>query len=388
MPRSEAIQPAKAVTRGPKHHFFGYYEKTPWDATGRYMLGTETDFMGRPPEPDDEAVVGLIDTAQNNAWQPLARTRAWHWQLGCSLQWLPGDPARKIIYNVRRDGSFRSVIHDIESSKTRELSRPIYALNPETESALSVNFARLNDTRPGYGYVGLRDPWHDDPCPEEDGVYTLDLGTGESALILSLARAAALDPRPDMEGRKHWFNHVQISPCGTRFAVLHRWRATEGKWTTRLLVARPDGSGLRCLADDDMVSHYDWRDEERLLAWARREGVGERYFLFNVRTGEAQVIGEGTLQRDGHCSYSPDRRWILTDEYFGADRMRPLILYRPEDDLRVDIGRFYAPPGLDGACRCDLHPRWSRDGRQVCIDSAHEGTRQIYTLDVSEIIER
>ena len=29
---------AKAVTKGPKHHFFGYYDKTPWDKTGRYLL--------------------------------------------------------------------------------------------------------------------------------------------------------------------------------------------------------------------------------------------------------------------------------------------------------------------------------------------------------------
>jgi hypothetical protein len=52
---------------------------------------------------------------------------------------------------------------------------------------------------------------------------------------------------------------------------------------------------------------------------------------------------------------------------------------------RIDIGRFYSPPSLEGPLRCDLHPRWSRDGRRLSIDSAHTGERQIYSIDVSPI---
>jgi putative transposase len=43
---------------------------------------------------------------------------------------------------------------------------------------------------------------------------------------------------------------------------------------------------------------------------------------------------------------------------------------------------------LEEENRCDLHPRWSPDGRQVCIDSAHEGERQMYIVDVSELVDR
>jgi Tol biopolymer transport system component len=66
--------------------------------------------------------------------------------------------------------------------------------------------------------------------------------------------------------------------------------------------------------------------------------------------------------------------------------MRTLILYRPSDGYRLDIGRFFAPRELDGEIRCDLHPRWSRDGQKICFDSVHEGHRQIYVVDVSEIV--
>ena len=57
--------PIRAITRGPCHHFFGYYDKTPWDATGRYILALEVPFMDRPPGPDDRAIIGLVDREQN-----------------------------------------------------------------------------------------------------------------------------------------------------------------------------------------------------------------------------------------------------------------------------------------------------------------------------------
>jgi hypothetical protein len=36
--------------------------------------------------------------------------------------------------------------------------------------------------------------------------------------------------------------------------------------------------------------------------------------------------------------------------------------------------------------RCDLHPRFSRDGRSVVIDSPYTGGRQLHLMDVSAII--
>ena len=33
----------RALTRGPKYHWFGYYDKLQFDPTGRYVLGMEVD---------------------------------------------------------------------------------------------------------------------------------------------------------------------------------------------------------------------------------------------------------------------------------------------------------------------------------------------------------
>ena len=52
---------ARAVTRGPKFHWFGYYDKCPWSADGRLMLAMEVDFMDRSATAEDSIRVGVID---------------------------------------------------------------------------------------------------------------------------------------------------------------------------------------------------------------------------------------------------------------------------------------------------------------------------------------
>jgi len=108
MPDETHYLPAEVVTRERKHHFFGYYGKTPWDATGCCLPGLAVDLPDRLPGPGDEAVVGLMDTEENYAWRPLDSTRAWHRQLGAMLQWTRDDPERSVV--CKADGNRRTDI--------------------------------------------------------------------------------------------------------------------------------------------------------------------------------------------------------------------------------------------------------------------------------------
>ena len=85
------LPPTRAVTRGPKFHWFGYYDKWQFDASGRYVLGMEVDFEHRSPAPGDTIRVGMVDLEDGGRWTELGRTSAWNWQQGCMLQWVPGS---------------------------------------------------------------------------------------------------------------------------------------------------------------------------------------------------------------------------------------------------------------------------------------------------------
>ena len=377
---------ARRITPKGKNHLFGYYEKTPWDPTGRHMLALETELYDRIPSVNDPAVIGLVDRQDGNAWRPITETRAWNWQQGCQAQWLPGE-GRRVIYNDYDGQRLVSVILDVDSGERRTLPRPIYAVSPRGDVAVTLNFARFLWTRPVCGYAGVSDPWEGQPHPDDDGIYRMDLETGESELIVSLGQMAALEPRDDMAGANHWLNHLMFNTDGSRFMLFHRWIVPGERRVTRLYTANADGSDLHCVADDDMTSHCDWKDERTILAWARQHDVGNRFYSFTDQSRERSIVGEGILTRDGHCTYSPDRRWILADTYPNkSDPHRVVYLYDPAEKRRVEIARVYSPPALTAEIRCDLHPRWSRDGTEVCFDSAHEGDRQMYVVDVGEIV--
>ena len=192
---------------------------------------------------------------------------------------------------------------------------------------------------------------------------------------------------PETPQGKHWLNHLLFNPDGTRFIFLHRAHIEKDKEprVTKMHTANLDGSGLHTVANFHMVSHFIWRDPEHILAWAREPDQGNHFFLYQDQTDVRRIIGEGELTRDGHCTYSPDGQWILLDTYPGQDRMQSLFLYHAETGQRHELGRFYLKRPSESEFRCDLHPRWSRDGRYITIDSMHEGDRrQIYLLDVSQ----
>jgi len=387
-PTFTAHVPIRAITQGPKGHWFAYYDKIQFDETNHYVLAMEVDFQDRTPTPDDVIKLGMVDIEGSDQWIPFAESRAWSWQQGCMLQWLPGSK-KQVIYNDRDGDHYISVIQDVFTGEKRVLPKAIYAVSPTGKLAVGTNFARIDDTRPGYGYKGVVDPGADDLHPDNDGLYVLNLETGESKLLFSYDQIAAIPQDMETPG-KHWFNHLLFNTDGTRFIFLHRAYKKgikEGGWATRMFTAAPDGAGLYCVADHGMVSHFIWKNPKQILAWSTEPQPGNRFHLYDDQTDKVEVIGDGILTHDGHCTYSPGGQWILTDGYPSKERMQPLMLFRPADSKLVVIGAFYLPPEHKGEFRCDLHPRWSRNGKYITIDSMHEGdVRQVYLLDVSEIV--
>lgn len=338
---------------------------------------------GPPPTADDVATIGMSDL-KSGEYVRLTQTRAFNWQQGAMLYWLPTDPDRRILFNHRIEGRFVSAMLDAFSRERRVVGRAIRDVGLGGRLALGLNFARLAQTRPGYGYVGLPDPHQQELHPAEDGVYVVELATGNEWLAVSIREVYDYLGRPDdMGSARLWFNHTMLNPSETRFVFLVRWRPEEGVgWKTLMFAANPDGSDLKLVLGDGMVSHFDWRNDEEILAWTRIGGQGDRFYLVNERTGQHRIIGAAHLTQDGHCSYSHNGRWILTDTYpHPESHLRTLKVYLPDEGREVVLGRLASPPPFVGQIRCDLHPRWSRDDRRICFDSVHEGHRQVYVID-------
>lgn len=416
-----------AVSSGPVGHFFGYYDINPWDADEKRLLGHRVLEPQRFPDSGDEVQLGIFDlTKTPPSFEAITATTAWNYQQGAMFQWVALGVDR-VVYNNLQDGQARGMLRSLSDDTEVVLSRPIAALSRDGSQALSLNFGRLTWARPGYGYLGLDDPYADEKLPTDDGVFGVDMRTGDSRLLLSLPEIADVGRSPDMDQAQHFVNHLGFNPSGERICFIHLYKLPNGDVRSRLMVAANDGRDPRVLIRG-MTSHYTWLSDRALLCWAgdRRlldsgSGSGsqgtrgwrryvpvdrlkrlyrmmgkprwlmyrimsDRYYIFDVETGRRSVLGEGVLMQDGHCTVSPNGRWVCVDTYPDARRQVRLGLYDLHNNRYHPVLRLHSPPELEDEIRCDLHPRWSPTGRQLCIDSAHTGIRQIYTIDVSGIV--
>ena len=349
------------------------------------MVCLESDFPDRPPGRDDVARVGVVEVATGE-FHLLAETRAWNLQQGSMLHWLPTDADRVITYNDRQGDRHVAVALDVQTGVKRVLPRPIAGISPDGEKAASLNYARLKSLRPVVGYAGLPDLFANQAHPVDDGVYMIELATGEAELAVSYQQVYEfLGRRPEMDEHNIWFNHVVFNTDGTRFCFVNRWNrpGVEIAHTT-LLTADVDGGNLRCVTDYG-ASHFAWRTPTEMIGWVTMK-EGPNHYRINDAAGEYEVLRPDILTKNGHMSFTRDGRWMLTDTGPDAENLRTVYLWDMVEERQVILGKFLSPQPFRGEIRCDPHPRWSRDERQISFDSIHEGTRQVYVVDVSSVV--
>ncbi len=413
--------PCRRVGAGEQHYFFGYYNKTNWDRSGRYLLANQVSMMDAPLTPDLAARVGYFDLENGDIFTVVGETTAWNWQMGCQLQWLDGVPGRKVIYNVRTASSttrypgFGSVICDVDTGETLSLPMPVYVVAPNSSYALCIDYRRLYVTHETIGYSEPTPPGRLAKYPGSDGIHRMDLRSGRSELVTSYQALRNFHPRESMEQAIHWVSHIEINPSSNRVLFLHRWTERvkdETCFLHRLITMNPDGSDMRLLECSDhplpqlqkhfdptkvgtfdyekseyQISHPLWQSDKRIIVWGPHAGRIHYHLYTDDDDGAVEVVGDGVLTENGHMTFSPvDSRWLLSDTYpDSSTNKRALFLFDMAGGKRIDVGHFYTDPHLKKENRCDLHPRWRRDGKMICIDSVHESARQLYIVDVSSL---
>lgn len=363
-------------------YFYGYYDKSPWDKTDRYMICLRVKQAYKSVAPKEEAEIVIIDTKNNNKVIKIARTSAWNVQQGCMAQWLGPDYSERIIYNDFRSGKHCSVIFNVKLNKEEKiLSLPIYDISKDGKFALSLDFSRLHRLRKGYGYSNIPDKTKDELCPNKTCIWKINIDTNEVEELFKYTDFAEFEPKETMVGAEHKVNHIMISPNGKRFMVLHRW-FKNGRKNTRLVTVNCDGTDMYNLSDDVFVSHCYWKNDEEILSFLRKKETGDHYYLMKDKTEHYEMFWP-ELNTDGHCSYSPDKKLIITDTYPNRKRLAYVFVCKENGEAKR-IASVFAPFRYDNDVRCDLHPRWSNNGDMVCIDSVHNGKRGLYVIQINE----
>lgn len=371
---SEPIQ----ITNSDKEHLFAsYYGINSFSKSQKYATVLETDIKFSLPTEDQPATLGLVDL-ETYEFIPLTETRAWNFQQGCMAHWLGTFPDSLIIYNDLRNGKFVSIVFNVHTKEeVKMLPYPVSAVAPDGKKAISINFSRLRITRSDYGYGGEgQDKRADVQFPADDGIFVMDLETGESTLIVSIADIKDMVPEIPEEGIEY-FNHTLFSRDGSK--VFWLARAIPNRNTTAFTV-NTDGTNLqRSFPDGWGGSHFDWLSGDELMITAEYEATQYAHILFTVGEQNYKRLGKGLLDYDGHGTFSPDGKWMVTDTY-PRDPLREQKIYLMdmESEAILSLGRFVEPEEFRGHWRCDIHCRWSPNGDIIGFNSTHTGSRQVY----------
>ena len=118
-----------------------------------------------------------------------------------------------------------AVILSLETMEERVLPMAVYTVAADGRIALTLDFSRLYNLRPGYGYYNVPEKTKGIPLPDTTAIWKINLDTGEISDLLKYTDFAHFEPRPEMLGKEvvHKVNHIMLSPNGTRFIVLYRW---------------------------------------------------------------------------------------------------------------------------------------------------------------------
>ncbi|MBQ9099166.1 MAG: hypothetical protein IJY50_07035 [Clostridia bacterium] len=358
------------------HYFFGYYDLPATDLQGRHLCH-RVSFMDRLPEPEDVAELGWV---KDGVFTPFATTTAWNFQQGALLQF-HGQKNDTVLYNSVQNGRFCTVTQDLATGEKRYTDRAAAAVSEDGKWGLGINFGRIFAFRPGYGYAGFVDENADVKAPGDDGVFLIDMESGSSRLLVSYAELASLsgfDP-----AKKILVNHINFSPdCDHYVMLLRDFPLPDQKgWSTTLVLGDTKGN-CQAVLTNTMVSHYRWVNEQDLVAYCCIDGRHSMY-LIHMKTGAYEELHTPYFCRKGiadiHCNAVHNGKYIIGDGY-PVEGYRYMIAYNRETGASKTLfgAATVIPPVID--IRCDLHARFSADGKWITYDTTENGKRQMAAI--------
>ena len=383
------------ITFGPKHHFFGYIGQSqtiPWNASGRYILALRVGFHDHMPEPHEAAEIVLIDTARGNRIVPVGQTRAWNFQQGTMFYWNPASAETQFFFNDRdpRTNKIYIVLFDVQEWKRVHEYR--YPDTPIGNSGvvqgggafLGINYGRLARLRRVTGYPEAFDWTAGQNAPDNDGIFLVDVRSGEKQLLVSFRELAELVRpwNPDVDKASLYINHTLWNRGDDRIYFFLRGRyKSSSMWVNVPCTIKPDGTGLT-VHSTFIGGHPEWAEGYLIIGTE-----GNRQVLYDV--DKKEIVGQlGPPDvfpyPEGDIALSPDGNWFVNG-FASEDRKNYYTVLRWSDGAHVRTGSFSRGPYRRGDLRIDPAPRWNRTNDAILVPGwTDDGTRQLFIIRIRE----
>lgn len=374
----KTLYPMSVVDESSDSSFFGYYDKSPENDNGDKIIYYITTYDTKKAPNIDNPIEIVLKCLKTNTLRVIDKTYAYNWQQGSKMMWLNNE---KFIYNIysKELNEYKSKIYNTRVDSYLTLDLPIYDCF-EDKTAYCINYSRLMDLRPDYGYRNIK-PVINYENYENDGIFKLSIIDNNYSLLISLKQLIELNPLSSMQGAKHKVNHIMISPDGTKLMFMHRWLSKSGKRYDRLLVSNSNHGEFKIVSDGGMVSHCCWKDNDTIVGYLRYNNVDGFYKIDLVDLSFSKLSNNLDRFSDGHPTFNSND--MVFDSYPDRSRMKKLYSYNSNDDKVILLGEFFEPFKFYNESRCDLHPRFNKNKSAIYIDSVHSGKRKLYKLNLN-----
>lgn len=378
------------ITFGPNNHFFGYIGHAgtmPWNGTGRYILAMRTTFQDHMPEAGEAADIVLIDTENEYAVEKIEETCGWNPQQGTMFYWNPDAADTQFFFNDRDPETHRifTVLYDIEKRervKEYRYDDVAFANGGVCQTGgyfTGINYARMARLRMVTGYKGTFDWTEGVEHPEDDGIFKVNIASGEKTVLVSFAQLRdALIADGHTEVSALFINHTLWNRDGDRIYFYARggWDGNEGPKINQPFTVNADGSGLT-LQRGFIGGHPEWEMGHRAIG-----GQDDKLVIYDTDSQEVvdQIADPTIIEKPGGDSaLSPDGNWIVTG--YGKNGHNMWVVYRRTDGAWIRTPAYDQRPYVKGDLRSDPGPLWNRDGSKILFPSlVADGSRQLHII--------
>jgi hypothetical protein len=397
------LAPVTIVTPEDGDFVHTYFDVTPFSPSGRYMVTSKLPFQDHLPELGVTAEVCVIDLKEQTI-ETVYSTKTWGFQTGTNAQW--GKSDRYVYTNDLIDGKAVMIQIDLENGETKAFSSSMYNIARNGEYGIGFPLELLNATQQGYG---MPSPEVDNPTTlteeahKDEGLWRTNLKTGKSELLYSLYDIASNVPEPmPKPGGTFYFWHSKYNRQCTRImqvlrCIYHGFDGGSDR-NAMLFTTDADGKNIKFTQHDPVWAyptggHPNWHPDGEHIIRNMYYNDLRLVCQFKYDGSDFKPLSE-TFKGIGHPSMESSGRYLITDNRIHKNdgtATIELLLLDTHTDQTVKI--CTAPTvyknnfkGAMGALRLDGHPSWSRDYKKVSLQATSNGRRQLYVVDMSELI--
>lgn len=351
---------------------FGFHDRPSVNSSG--LVISHRNILGLKNGIAEMADIYITDLSTSKSWF-VNTTHCYNNQQGSLVTWFDEE---SIIYNDIIDGDKKTVICDLEGKILRTISGHFFSLSKDSRFLSMLCFETFGKGLQGYGYCFSRCKNNNEKLDKTLKIY--DLSKDEIVLKIPIdfySSSPDLTPYGILDDGFVYFSHTKFNPSSNKMYFLLR-SSNLLRNTSQLYVVDLETSFIKRLPSGGMVSHLDWINDEKILAFSNLKICDKyQYSIFSTNNDDVLTIKSLLLNKDGHPAVICENKFY-TDTYPDKKRFQTLFeVVKNGNAFDVEqILKLRSPMRFRGVNRVDLHPRVSLNNAYISLDSSFSGKKK------------